>query len=56
MSYNLKDSSVIVSKVWFIIRMVGIIFYGGIIAFFLNVFEYFLVQTTSSLTLTVFPL
>ena len=53
LNYNLKNNSIFMSKFWFIIRMSGIIFYGGIIAFFLNVFEYLLVQTTSSLTLTV---
>ena len=53
LNYNLKNNSIFMSKFWFIIRMLGIIFYGGIIAFFLNVFEYLLVQTTSSLTLTV---
>eukprot|EP01080_Neovahlkampfia_damariscottae_P004136 gene4136-7446_t len=52
-NYNLKDTTIIMSKFWFIIRMLGIIFYGGIIAFFLNVVEYLLVQTTSSLTLTI---
>lgn len=51
--FKLKDQTILYSKTFFILRLLFIIFAGAFVACILNVTEYMVIQTTSSLTLSI---